>query len=199
MMITCAVLALLLLAGCAGEPDPPALPEGSCLQLEVSVDDGFRVDGRPLPIAEVGPALTHALEDSTRTAIVDVRCGNGVTMASVRQLHETMLERGLHRIQYFRPPDPPIPYTLPPAEMQGRLANLPEEQLCVIMVETSGEASISGSDLSTALVEERLAANPGIVFVIHVPDDTRYVDFARALGTVTGAGAERVALRLGAD
>jgi biopolymer transport protein ExbD len=202
MKAVVAILTVVLVGACGGTSEETggqaetSIPEGSCLQLEVAVGAGFSVDGRPTSKEDVGPALSAALDSGDRTAIVDVSCREGVTMESIRELHDIMLEQGLHRIQYFREPDPPIPYALPTSEMDAHLAELPAEERCVVAIATSGTAVIDGVEFSGDLVASRLESNPGVVFVIAATDDVKYVDFARVLGEVTGAGARRVAIKL---
>lgn len=204
MKAVVAILTVVLVGACGGtseetgEQAETSIPEGTCLQLEVAVGAGFSVDGRPTSNEAVGPALTAALESDDRTAIVDVRCRKGVTMGSIRELHDIMLEQGLHRVQYFREPDPPIPYALPTAEMDAHLAELPAEDRCVVAIAADGTAVVEGTPFSVKLVAERLESNPGMIFVIAATDDVKYSDFARVLGEVTGAGAQRVAVKLAA-
>jgi biopolymer transport protein ExbD len=194
---------VLLVAACGGGGEPAeertmaaAPPDGRCLQLEVVVGEGFRVEGETTPLEQVGPALARALETGNRTAIVDVRCSGGVKMRSIRELHDAMAAGELYRIQYFRDPEPPVPFVLPNDDMAARLAELPQDSRCAVAIGSDGTVLLEGREFSRAAVTETLAARPGVIFVIGATDEVRYDDFVHVLGEVTAAGAQRVSIEL---
>lgn len=200
----CLALALFVAACGGGErADQPhedttasEIPEGSCLQLEVVLGEGFRVEGEFRKPEEVGPALKQALAAGNRSAIVDVTCAGDVKMAAIRELHDVMAAHELYRIQYFRDPEPPVPFVLPNAEMATRLAGLPEDARCAVAIDADGEVKIEGREFSREAVTEMLAARPGVIFVIAADDEVKYDDFVHVLGEVTDAGAQRVSIQL---
>ena len=72
---------ILFAAACSGGDEPSeqaaaTIPEGTCLQLQVVVGEGFRVDGELTPQDQLGATLTKTLEAGGRSAIVDVTCAD---------------------------------------------------------------------------------------------------------------------------
>jgi biopolymer transport protein ExbD len=192
------LIMILLITACGGSEQTADQPQAgnTCLQLEVAVGEGFKVDGEATELDQIGDALSRALEAGNRTAVVDVTCGEGVTIVSLRQLHEALTAQELYRVQYLRAPDPPIPFMLPNPDMAAQLADLPAESRCVVALGVNGAAMIEGDTFSSAAVVETLARNPEVVFVLAATDDVAYSDFVRILGELTGAGAQRISIQI---
>jgi biopolymer transport protein ExbD len=185
----------------ANENTTPDSLAGRCLQLQVAVEDGFRVDGEPTPDSEVGNVLAQKLKTQDRTAIVDVRCEQGVTVAALVRLHAAMREQGLYRIQYLRNSGAAVPYMLPSPEIEERLAGLTPEQQCLIALDAGGQMEVDGAPIVRpdlrGDVRRILADHPDIVMILQMAPGAAYADFVDALGDLTAGGAQRIAIRIG--
>jgi biopolymer transport protein ExbD len=198
----------LCLAGCAAD-DPggeqtqdPVADAGACLQLSITLEAGLELDGESIPSGQLGSSLHAALEDGSRTPIVDVKCAEGVTMASIRSLHDAMIEREIYRIQYLRDPEAPIPHLLPSPEMAAHLEDMAADHLCSVAIDARGGVLLAGKTIDRqalrADVGELLKSSPEIVIVVEAVDAVRYDDFVGILGELTEAGAQRIAIKLAA-
>jgi biopolymer transport protein ExbD len=172
---------------------------GQCVQLEVTIGDGFEIDGQPVSRGELAEKLLGAYEARNREVAVDVRCEEGVKVAALRELHDAMLAHGLHRIQYFGHSGEPVPYVLPAPQMTDRLADLPAEAISRLRVGPDG-LNLDGRDVTREAlgpaVHARLAENPSVVVIVESEADVAYADFVAVLGEVTAAGAERLAIEI---
>jgi len=202
LLVGLAMLALLLWTtsvALAGD-DPPAscADPGALVKIKCPTLDKLQVNGTATSLENMKTAIDGVAAEDRREVVVDIAVGENVPMSVLYDIHATLRELKLWRVNYVVSEKDGVPLMLPPMSPSEQLEGIDSKYIVTLRINPKGNVALDekqiGSGDVTKNVKKRLDADDGLIITIEATDKTSYGDFLAVLTQVRDAGAQRVVI-----
>jgi biopolymer transport protein ExbD len=160
--------------------------------------DKLQVNGSATSPASIKTAIDKVAAEDRSTVVVDISFGETVPMSVLFDVHATLRELKLWKVNYVVPEKEGVPMTLPRQSGSEQLKGIDSRYIATLSVNSKGvvaldETQIESDEVAT-LIKRRLDETSGLIISIEAANKTNYGDFLAVLTQVRDAGAPRIVI-----
>ena len=181
-----------------GQHDVPPPPPKEALNLKVT-PKGVLVAGQMVDDDHLKKILQTVATKKKDSAIIAIDSKGDVSMGDIHDLQRMLRDQDLTRVKYVGELGKAIAMNIPPAKMNKKLAEMPQDLVMRVKVDGQGVLMVDGKKTKGAklskVVSQALDTTPQLVVALATDRDTKYGAFVQVLDSLKQGGATRIAIQ----